>query len=499
VTRSGAVAARARVAPVPVFVDLTGRDRVRRLALASSLAAALVVYANALANGFVLDDGGVILQNRLVTSSAAWRAFALPYWPDALGGGQYRPLGILSFALDWHLSGGDPHWFHAVNVLWHAAATFLVGWLAAELLAPVAAGIAALLFAVHPVHVEAVSNVVGRLEPMATVLVLAALIAHRRSSLVAPAFFALALLAKESAVVLLALVAANDLLLERDWRLAFRSRRWLYAGYGGVVLVYLATLAAVFHDRAFRVPARALAGADAVQRLDIVGRVIPHYVRLLIAPAELSASYAPNVISPDSGISIGTAAGFAIAVLFGIALAVVLRRRRWPVMAFSLLWIPVALAPVSNVLFSSGVVLAERTLYLASVGVCIAAGAVAERFLVHRWSMVAAATASVVLAFGIRTWTRTPVWRDDRTYLLTLLSDHPESYEAHLAAGRALKGASSLEQADRELIIARQLFPRDSTVFREAADVAVRRQLPAMAAALRDSARFAHTLPLPRR
>ena len=498
-TRSGAVAAPVRAAPVPVFVDLTGRDRVRRLALASSLVAALLVYANALANGFVLDDGGVIVQNPLVTSSSAWRAFVLPYWPDAVGGGQYRPLGILSFALDWRISGGDPRWFHTMNVLWHAAATCLVAALAAELLAPVAAGIAALLFAVHPVHVEAVSNVVGRLEPMAAVFVLAALIAHRRSSLVAPAFFAVALLAKESAVVLLALVAANDLLLERDWRSAFRSRRWLYAGYGGVALAYVAVLAAVFHDRAFSVPARALAGADALQRLAIMGRVVPHYVRLLVAPAELSASYAPNVISPDPGVSVGTAAGFAIVVLFGVALAVVLRHRRWPLMAFSLVWIPVALAPVSNVLFSSGVVLAERTLYLASVGVSLAAGAVAERFLVRRWSMVAAATASVVLAFGVRTWTRTPVWRDDRTYLLTLLSEHPESYEAHLAAGRALKGAGSLEQADRELIIARQLFPRDSTVFREAADLADRRQRPAVAAALRDSARSAQTLPLPRR
>lgn len=492
--RSGAVAARARVAPVPVFVDLTGRDRVRRLALASSLAAALFVYANALVNGFVLDDGGVILQNSLVTSSAAWRAFALPYWPDALGSGQYRPLGILSFALDWHLSGGDPRWFHAVNVLWHAAATFLVGWLAAELLAPVAAGIAALLFAVHPVHVEAVSNVVGRLEPMATVLVLAALIAHRRTNLVAPVLFALALLSKESAIVLLALVAANDVILEPDRRSALRSRRWLYAGYAVVALAYAATIATVFHDRALRVPARALAGADTMQRFEIVARVIPHYVRLLIAPAELSASYAPNVISPNPGFSIGTVTGVAIAVLFAVGLMIVLPRRRWPVMAFSLVWIPVALAPVSNVLFSSGVVLAERTLYLASVAVCIAAGAVAERFLVQRWSMVAAATASVVLAFGIRTWTRTPAWRDDRTYLLTLLADHPESYEAHLTAGRVLRGSGHLDEAERELAISRQLFARDPLVYREAAEIARRQRRPELAAALLDSARLAPAL-----
>jgi hypothetical protein len=193
-----------------------------------------------------------------------------------------------------------------------------------------------------------------------------------------------------------------------------------------------------------------------------------------------------------------TAAGLAAVILFAVVLAVVLRQRRWPVMAFSLLWVPVALAPVSNVLFESGVVLAERTLYLASVGACLVAGAAAERFLVTRWSMVAAATASVVLAFGIRTWTRTPAWRDDRTYLLTLLADHPEAYDAHLAAARVLAGASSVEQADRELIIARRLFPRDSVVFLEAANVAERRQRPGLAAALRDSARFARTLSLPR-
>jgi hypothetical protein len=163
-------------------------------------------------------------------------------------------------------------------------------------------------------------------------------------------------------------------------------------------------------------------------------------------------------------------------------------------MAFSLVWIPVALAPVSNVLFSSGVVLAERTLYLASVAVCIAAGAVAERFLVQRWSMVAAATASVVLAFGIRTWTRTPAWRDDRTYLLTLLADHPESYEAHLTAGRVLRGAGHLDEAERELAISRQLFARDPLVYREAAEIARRQRRPELAAALLDSARLAPAL-----
>jgi hypothetical protein len=490
---------RARAASAPVFIDLTGRDRVRRIAAATAALAAAIVFANALANGFVLDDRGIVLDNPLVTSPlTSWRAFGLPYWPEALGGGQYRPLGILSFALDWAVSGGDVRWFHAVNLAWHVAATILVWMLAAELLAPVAAGIAATIFAVHPVHVEAVSNVVGRLEPMATVFVLAALLAHRRAdrrAWTAPALYALGLLAKESAIVFVALAAVNDLVLERDWRAALRSCRWRYAAYGGVTVAYGLVLLAVFRDRSLSSPARAFAGTSPGQRLEIVSRVIPHYVRLLVAPADLSASYAPNVIDPRPGWSVAGALGLVTLLVGAIALVILLRRRRWPVMAFAVLWVPLALAPVSNVLFPSGVVLAERTLYLASVGVCLAAGAASERFLMRRPAMVAAAAASIVLAFGVRTWMRTPVWRDDRAYVLTLLADYPESYEAHLVAGRVFKGTNLLDQAARELTIARQLFPRDSVVYREAADLADRQGRPALAAALRDSARVARTIP----
>jgi len=485
-----------RSASGAIWVDVTGRDRVRHLALLAVALTAALVYVNALANGFVLDDGGVVRANPLVTSAAsAWRSFALPYWPEAIGGGQYRPLGIISFAIDWRISGGDPRWFHAVNVLWHVAATVGVWLLAAELLSPVGALAAGLGFAVHPVHVEAVANVVGRLECMAAVFVLGALLAHRRGHRSAPVWFALGLLSKESGIVLIGLTLANDALLTQDWRAAFRARRWWYASYAVVTLVYAATLVAIFHDRALSNPARVFAGATVPERIALVAQVIPHYVRLLLAPAHLSASYAPNVITPFTGFTTSAALGAMLTVVLATAFLAAVHGRRWPVLAFAMIWVPIALAPVSNLLFPSGVLLAERTLYLPSVGVCLAAGAVAERLLAVR-PAVRLAAAAVVVGFAARTWTRTPVWRDDQTYLLTLLADHPESYEAHLTAGRVLKGAGRLDEGARELSIARQLFPRDPLVYREAADLALRQQRPGVAAALLDSARFAPTLPV---
>jgi hypothetical protein len=488
---------RGRALPAPVFVDLMDRARVRRLCLAAVAMTAALAYANALQNGFVLDDGGILLSNSLVMSpTTSWRAFALPYWPESLGGGQYRPLGIVSFALDWFVSGGDPRWFHLVNLVWHVAATVAVWCLAAELLAPVAAGVAGLVFAVHPVHVEAVANTVGRLEPMAAVFVIGALLAHRHGSRTAVVWFALGLLSKESAIVFVALAATNDVLLERNWRATLRSRRSSYMGYAAVVIAYAIVLTVVFHDRPLTNPARVLAGATTGERLAMAVQVIPHYVRLLLAPAELSASYAPNVIVPQPWMSSAVLVGLAVGVVAVIAIGVVVARRRWPVLAFSLIWVPIALAPVSNVFFASGVVLAERTLYLASVGVCLGAGAVAERFLIPRTGWVVVATCSIALAFSVRTWTRTPVWRDDRTYLFTLLEDHPESYEGHLIAGRVLKMANAFDDAERELTKARELFKRDPMVYYEAADLAVRQGRRELGAALLDSAKRATTFPV---
>ena len=480
--------------------DDTGHDQFRRWALVAVVLTATLAYANAMVNGFVLDDGPIIRSNPLVTSPGqAWRAFAMPYWPDRVGAGQYRPLGIVSFAIDWALSGGDARWFHVVNVVWHALTTAAVWMLAAELLLPTPALIAGLTFAVHPVHVEAVANVVGRLECMAAVFVVSALLAHRRGHRSAPLWLALGLLSKESSIVFVGLAAAHDVLLFERWREALRARRWWYASYGAVVLAYAVTIAAVFHDRPLAIEARVLIGTTALERMALVAKVIPHYARLLLAPAELSASYAPNVIMPDAALADGAMLGVAVLVLAAVGFTAAVRGRRWPVMAFAMLWVPIALSPVSNVFFASGILLAERTLYLSSIGVCLGVGALAERMLVTRRTAVWATVTVVLLAFGARTWTRTPVWRDDRTWLVTLLADHPESYEGHRTAGGILKFAGQLDDAARELIIARELYPRDPLVYREAADVALRQKRLQFAAALRDSATLAPTLPLPRR
>ncbi|MFN8642223.1 MAG: hypothetical protein U0802_11400, partial [Candidatus Binatia bacterium] len=187
-----------------------------RLACAALVVAALAVapYLNSLSNGFAFDDPDVVRDNPMVTLDPPAALFTTVYHPGAL----YRPLTMLTYVAN-HRLGHGAMGFHAANVALHALVALAVFRLVHLLLGSLlAATVAGALFAVHPVHTEAVSNVVGRAELLAALLVLATLLATRRAlasrggaawawRILAWLAFAAGLLAKESAFTAIGLVA----------------------------------------------------------------------------------------------------------------------------------------------------------------------------------------------------------------------------------------------------------------------------------------------------
>jgi hypothetical protein len=456
-----------------------------RVAVALAIVAALV-YANALSNGFVLDDRGIILENPLVQAPAtSWRAFASPYWPDAVGAGQYRPLGILAFALDHAIAGNSAAWYHAVNVAWFVMVVVLVYRFALGLLAPVGAAVAALAFAVHPVHVEAVANVVGRLELMAAAFGVGALLVHRRRGAAAPALYACALLSKEHAIVVPILAVIADFASAHQAPAGGRPWR-LYTAYAVITAAWLALMLYALRDGPVAVTSAVFQDQGAATRLLTVLSVIPHYLRLLVAPFSLSADYEPAVIVPATTLSPMAAIGLALLAAY-VAIAV----RAWrthPALGFALLWIPLALAPVANVVVVTGVALAERTMFLASVGASLVAGWLADQVRAPQRALGVASGLLVATAFAWRTWTRTPVWRDPRTFAIALLEERPESYRGHWVAARVLQAAGDTAAAAREFAIALRIYDRDPDLLRESAELARALGRAAEARALSDSA-----------
>ncbi|MDE3171571.1 MAG: hypothetical protein KGN74_00735 [Gemmatimonadota bacterium] len=443
--------------------------RLRRLAPWLAALAAMAVYANALHNGLALDDAVVIGQNPNVHQFAPLGdLWVSAYWPNLpFQVGLYRPLTILSYMAEWALWHGQAMGFHLVNVLLHGAVAALVVVLVLRLGAPpLAALVGGLLFAVHPVHVEAVAGVVGYAELMMTVLVLVACLVHlsRAGPVVArwaaiAACFLAALLVKETAVALPLLLMVVDFLNpdRRDplWRAVWNDAPLyllLAAVFGGYIGLRYAVLGVV----AGTTPAPALVGKSSAVRVATAFRTWLDYIRLMVWPRDLVAEYGPNVRVAaswrDLPVYLGIAAG-------GAVLASAWRlRRRCPWWTAAVAWFAASVFVVSNLVVGVGVVLAERTLYLPSVAIAFAA--VPLTALGRRRPRAAALVlaAATVLAVA-RTWTRTPVWRSTDTLLTQLAQAHPESFEAQAYLGDSAMRAGHPREAVRHYAVAYGLVP----------------------------------------
>ena len=276
-------------APDPVTARQTGKGA---LYLAVALTA-VVVYLGALRNGYALDDVLIVAMNPLTHHlGGAWQAFREPYWPATFSAAMYRPLPIASFVLDLQLD--HVAWLHTVNLLWNAGVSVLVAAVALRWTGSTnGAWLAGLVFAVHPVHVEAVANLVGRADLMATLFtVLAVYLALQYDRFwLSLAALALGLLSKENAAIAPVLIAWGW--VAGIGRPTGRRRMWAYAGgWLAVGAAYAAVRWTVLHPYArllHLAPVFVESGPGAVRLTAIAA--LADVVRLLLFPVTLRVDY----------------------------------------------------------------------------------------------------------------------------------------------------------------------------------------------------------------
>ena len=456
-------------------------DRNERRLYVAVIACALLPYVPALWNGFALDDLYIVVTNPLVHSlQGVWSAFAAPYWPPDLGGQMYRPLPLAAFAVDWSIAGGHPALFHAVNLVWHAAAAVIVTALALSSPSPEGRGgqgvrtalAAGLLFAVHPVHVEAVANVVGRGELMAAAGVCLAVYAAvvRQNVWWSGAGLLLGMLSKENAVIAPALIAWAWV-TEPTPRPNRRRILEFIVSWVVIAGVYLAVRALVLHPYArLHAIAPVFLGEGAVAGRLTALAALSDVLRLLVFPLTLRVDYSPAERTIVTSLLDGRfLLGLACLGLWAWLLVLAWRRQR-RVEAYGLGWIAIAFLPVSNLLFSTGVLIAERTLYLPSVGLALAAGAVLARLPQQRFRV---ALGLIVLAGGLRAALRTPVWHDDFAVTHSILTDSPHSYRGPARMADVYQSHRQPERALAALREATRIYDRDPTLFIAGADAAL--------------------------
>jgi hypothetical protein len=435
---------------------------------------AAVVAAAGFGHEFVQDDLSILTRNPRMQPPVDWGALvSLPYWPPPWTDRLWRPLASVGLALQYQLGAGAPWVFRVVSLVCYTLVSVGVLALAGRLLSgPVALGVA-LLFAVHPLHIEAIALAVAQSELLVGLIAvgMTGWYLHRRTSgdgqlrfrdwALLMGGYLVAALSKEHGLVLPGLLVAAELTVLTG-PAAERARR-LWPGFAllGVITV------AVLMVRSLVLQANAVEGlvADTLGGLGVGGRaltmlmVVTHWARLFLWPAHLRMDYMPQEFNASTGWGGPELLGLGLVLLvLGVTWGC---RRRAPVVSFGLAWTMVALLPVSNVIVPTGVLLAERTLFLASIGVMIAVGGLAdlawraEISWAHRGRWVlAVGTLLAVVAGAVRSARRWPAWQDETAYVRAMVADSPRSFRAQRAhgevlflAGRRAEGIAAYGQA----------------------------------------------------
>jgi len=407
--------------------------------------------------GFVYDDHANIVERAPAWEEGWATFFTTRHW----GAGRHAVL--LSYDLD-RSAPPAPGRFHVTNTVLAAAAAVLVHALALALgIGSLGAFAAGALFAVHPLHVDAVVAIAGRAELMAAIGVLGCLLLHMRGYRPRPfglplacVLFVVALASKESAACLLVLLILHDVVLAPDHR--WRSLLPAYVAYGVTFaawllfsLANLQTLAPIaFVDNP-------LASLPAAERVARAAQVLGDYFELTVWPRDLRPDRSFAVTSTSLAIGIGA----TLAWLAGLA-ACWMWRARAPRAVFALAWFPVAFAATSNIAFPIGTIMSERLAYLPSVGPCLLVGLLVDRLSAPtrvRWLATASALTLVCTVLAFAYTARARVWSSDGHYHEMAAAESPTSAKAHLNLGLWRARASDPEGARRSFARALSIHP----------------------------------------
>lgn len=447
-----------------------------------------LLYMNTIKHEYVLDDVGAITGNEYVMEgiSGIPKILSVGMWHfDNVNLGYYRPLSMITFAIENEFFPKNPHVSHLGNVLLYAMTGFFLCLLLMNLFRnfnPIFSFIITLLFMAHPIHTEVVANIKSRDEILAflnlIIAVFILLIAHKQQStnykllFLSCIFFYLALISKESAMTGL-LIA--PLVLFFSYNFTLKQALLKTIPFALMILLFqvhkynvLGTISGVIPKDIVNYPY-----TEAGTKLPSTFLIFINCIRLIIFPHPLSYDYSYNQI-PASGFG-------SPLVLLGLLMATALAYfslkglMKKSTLALGVLIFCVTLAPALAFVFLRGGIMAERFLYAPSLGFCIALV-----FLIMKFSKTNLQTAEIKLPkiavmliptaiifslYSFRTITRNPIWHDNMTLFSTDVNSSPNSCQVRRHYGSELINEGI---AEKDPVKKREWFNKGAAQLKEA-------------------------------
>jgi len=439
-----------------------------------------LLYANSLGHGFVLDDEAVILKNQFVRqgidgikdiflhdSFSGYQSIGESQ--SILEGGRYRPLSLGFFALIFSFFGENALPFHLFNIVLYVLTGLLMFRVLEVMLKDIKearwiALLTSVLFLVHPIHTEVVANIKSADELMSFLFGLLFLLSlfhwfDKKKTiyiLLSPALLFLACLSKESAITLL---ATAPLAIWYFRKADFKKILVLILPSLVAAIVYLLVRHQILGDQLsgtimhdpMNNPFLEWNGQAWVQCHPIVKvatllYVFAKYVWLMLVPFPLTHDYL--YIPLNMFIILSRIVWIGLLLLLAMSFYGIKSIFKKKIAGFGVLFFLVSLIPVSNLFFPVGTFMAERFLYLPSLGFLLAVSAKAIQMIPeHNRRWLWWASSILIIFFSILTIKRNAAWKSNETLMLTDVKVAPMSAKLQLGAGTILLN-KALQQRD---------------------------------------------------
>lgn len=441
--------------------------------LAACLGLSGLLYGNSLSGDFIYDDEIFSPRPEL----RDWRhlddVWLEPYVHDNPGSGLYRPLSIFTFSLNYLAFGESPVSFHAVNIVLHGIVAFLLFLVVRRMFdRDDLAALAALLFLALPIHSEAVASIKSRDELLAATFALLSWLAFLRATdargtrkagwlALAGASYFFALLSKE-----LIALAPGIFLLAWQWREYPRWKEWIApsAAFAAALAVYMAMrfLALGADDFAsddVYFVINPLQDADLATQWSTGLSIFWFAVGKTVVPWNLSATYHFNQLPILPHPFASPYAVLGAALLAACVGALFFRRMRASPVGVGIVTFLVPYVLFSKLIFKHGDIFAERWLYFASAGVCIAgAWALVRLRERRRWTAVVLLGA-ILAAYTAVLVPRNAVWLNRYALGMSMIESAPRSIQGYANVARHLLEADMPDEAAPYIAEAMRIYP----------------------------------------
>lgn len=411
-----------------------------------------LVYAGSLNNAFQYDDIHSIVDNPHIRSPAKIPAFFVDpalFSADPRNA-MYRPVVLVSYALNHAISGYEVWSYHLFNLGIHLGVGSLVYALVCQLGGGWRQGLmAGLIFALHPVASEPVNYISSRSESLCAFFFLLAFLGHVRGGRkwfgVSLASFGAALLAKSVAIAFLPVALAYELIFRRA-DLAWKSLLKRHGPLWLVGLVYLVGIRGALDTALVSHPVRSLS----VQGFTQIKAVV-YYLKLWCMPWGLSVEH-PFTLARG----IGDAPVLAVFLVMGTAGALLLLHSGRQVLFWGL-WAVLALLPSSAVPLN--VLVNEHRLYLPAVAFSVLLAGLLAKLVEAQGRLGGTLVAVWLGSYGALAWQRSQVWQSPESLWQDALRKGSYMPRPHLFVGDGHQQAGRHEEALREYALAHAVYP----------------------------------------